>query len=377
MSFDVVTHSEVRRLAQSLQKDMGLQLRSRPVWKGLERFAPGIRVGGDSPYRMLPAFSPNYFLESVCHNGEIYAGTQINGSVGASVYTSADLKTWVLRSSASNVSSISNIGRTILLWWNNRQTVSISNDNGLTWPTALNGTTLINVVAAGAYGFGLNSSQYYYLFTVTGGCETLPLPESRQWKYMLFNGSRYLVLDYYCDRAYASQDGRTSWQATANLSQALTDLPGNYGSSTARQAYVIDGRFVILDVARGSISTVISDDGINWRAGTTGMIFGHHGYIAQCSDKASIYDGALYIGARLTNGVAGDLGRFVLLEIREGTRVRLMPSFYTPSSSGSSETPPGIHAKVGGTGLFFNSSANVPGARYEINPDAIETYHAL
>jgi ribosomal protein S19 len=382
MSFDVVTHSEVRRLAQSLDKGMGLQLRSRSVWKGPERFAPGVRVGGDSPYRMLPKFNPDLYMEHVCHNGEVYVGTQISGaSAYYGIYTSTDLKNWLTRSSWNPINKVAVFGKAILIWGgsSSSQMIQLSTDNATTF-VAVTGTGLYlsNICGAGAYGYAFTTStlNYFYLIHSTGQRDTVTMPEARAWKYVLHNGSRYVALDSTCERAYSSDNGSTNWMASSGLDMAIATAPSNYGSTSLRQPYVVNGQFFILDISVGSITSIISDNGINWRIGNRGLLFERDSFIIEVSKNGAIYDGALYISVRITNGVVGDIGRFSILETRDGINFRLLPSFYTGRSTAVENTP-GVCAKLDGTGIFFNSSASLIGARYETDPRATEVYHAL
>ncbi len=381
MSLDVITHSEVRRLAQSLDKGMGLQLRSRSIWKDGERFVPGIRVGGESPYRMQKKLSPDIYLEQICHTGEVYAGIPIGGNY---LYTSSDLKTWTIRSSASQISKLITVGKSLMMIWGggnltNSPYLSYSADNGLSWPTVLNGTVYLNALcAAGVYGFAFPTStaSYCYLVNQSGTSEYITLPDTQYWRHALHNGLRYILMDANCERVYTSINGKSNWELATGLSESQSQAPSNFGNTAVRQPYILNGRLIIVDVAAGSISTQISDDGTNWRTGTIGTLFGENSYIAEIGKNAATYNGALYFSARVINGVNGETGRFSLLETRDGIRFRLLPSFYLTRTS-AVENPPGVFSKNDGTGLIFNSSSNTNGARYEIAPEAKEIYYAL
>ncbi|CAB5719328.1 Uncharacterised protein [Delftia tsuruhatensis] len=381
MSFDVVTHSEVRRLAQSLDKGMGLQLRSRSIWKGEERFVPGIRVGGESPYRMQKKLSPDIYLEQICHTGEVYAGIPIGGNY---LYTSTDLKTWTNRSSATQISKIITVGKSLMMIWGggnllNSSYLSHSTDNGLSWPTVLNGTSYLNALCgAGIYGFAFITSiaSYCYLVNQSGTSEYITLPESQYWRHAFHNGLRYVLMDASCERIYTSNNGKSNWEFVTGLSESQSQAPSNFGNAAVRQPYLLNGRLIIIDVAAGSISTQISDDGVNWRTGAIGTLFGENIHIVEIGKNAAAYNGALYLSARIINGINGESGRFSLLETRDGIRFRLLPSFYLARTT-AVEAPPGVFSKNDGTGLIFNSSSNTNGARYEIAPDAKEIYYAL
>ena len=379
MSLDVITHSEVRRLAQSLEKGMGLQLRSRPVWGGTEQLQQEVRLGGHSPYRLAPKSNPDYAFERICHNGEVYAASQIAATNSNYIYTSPDLKIWTLRSSISGILGLVSVGRA--LWFSMSSSsngIYLSTNDGIGWTMPISGY-FPNLCSAGMYGYGFYSSYStnIILLTEAGQWTTITLPESRLWKHAVYNGKYYVIFDQYCDRAYASLDGKTNWKSVAGLDISLAEMPSNYGNAAAvRQPFEINQRFVIIDYSGGGVSTIISEDGMNWSTGAKGINFGNDNFIIDASKYSSFYRGSLYTAVRLYNRVATDIGKMALLETRDGIRFRLLPSFSTGRSS-TAETVPGVYAKADGSGIIFNASASNMGSRYEIDSNAKEIYCAL
>lgn len=379
MSFDVVTHSEVRRLAQSLDKGMGLQLRSRSVWESNDQLQQEVRLGGDSPYRLAPKSNPDYAFESICHNGEIYAATQVSGTNTNYVYTSPDLKTWTYRYSYS-ISGLITVGKAI--WCtqiSSPHNIISSLNNGINWAAVSGGSGYFYpLCSAGKYGyaFSTSTSSSIFLLTEAGQRESITLPEAGIWRFALHNGSQYVILSHYCDRAFVSSDGRTNWKPAVDLTAMLTEMPSHYGATGPRIPFEINGRLIIFDSSSGGISSIISDNGVNWRIGARGTCFGSDNFISDIGKFAGVYKGALYVAVRLSSSIPTDIGRMALLETRDGIRFRLLPSFPTGRSS-AAEAPPGVYAKVDGSGIIFNSNANSLGPRYESAPQAMELYCAL
>jgi hypothetical protein len=225
------------------------------------------------------------------------------------------------------------------------------------------------------YAFVMGGYSSCYAFNSVGQRETVNLPETRQWKHVLHNGARWVVFDDPCDMAYASEDGKTNWRPANWLVQATAQMPSNAGSVPPRLPYALGSRCMVLGISFGGISSVISDDGINWRTGAMGIRFGEGLRIVAMGRFGAILDGALYVAVRVTDGTDSDFGKMALLQTPDGLNFRLMPSFYTCRNSG--EVPPNVYARGDGTGIFFNAAASVNVCRFETDPDAMEIYHAL
>lgn len=366
---DIANLSETMRQGEATRAALGLQMRARPLWSGAGRFS-GVTERFVNPYRMRGVNSPDSLYENIIYNGTVYVAT-----VGLSefVYTSTNLRDWTARSAGSGHSVIGDslvaAGSLLLL----RTKYSSSNhyrtsvDNGVTWVMGALMDPIDPVSAGGiGYTFGLSASTAFKSFTPANpGGTNQNFATAQQWVNVLYNGTRWLAVNSGASVAERSANGLDGWVSSAGLTAAIGALPAG-----ARTAYTVGGRFVLLSLVEGAISTIYSPDGDAWSLGTLGEFEPNGLRVAAVGAKGAELSGVLYIPVQLTSGTDS---WNAFLATPDGVQFKWLPAFWK-----GSEGLPTVACKADGSGLIFNAAKTGAAARrYETNPNALEIYLAV
>ncbi|MFI8615352.1 hypothetical protein ACIGHN_07575 [Acidovorax sp. NPDC077693] len=374
MTMDIANLSETMRQGEATRAALGVQLRTRPLWSGAGRFT-GAPVRFINPYRMRPVNSPEYLFENIVHNGAVYMADGQTSTGNATVYTGTDLKAWVARNAGASEALVAGkmLAAGSLLFtvtsYAGNSFMKTSVDNGVTWVYQGGGANGMSFSSAGGYIYGLSGTGTTAFQTMSAAA---PAPANRNfatargWNKVLHNGARWLALGDLYTAAEWSANGLDGWASAAGYAAAMDAMP-----SGTRSAFTVGGRFVVVSVAAGAISTAYSDNATAWSVGALGEMEPTGLRVNVLGSTAAEMGGVLYIPVKLTDGT-----NFwnALLATADGIKFKWLPPFWR-----GAEALPSISAKAGGTGLIFNAaSTGVTAAhRFETNPDAQEVYLAV
>lgn len=368
---DVAVLSETQRQGEATRAALGVQMRARPLWSGAGRLS-GSPVRFLSPYRLRGANSPELLYENIVHNGSVYvaeAGSNTN------VYTSADLKAWTAR--PVDASAVLAAGRLtaagsllmMLVAYAGNYSLKTSIDNGAAWVYQLGVGAQDTTCSAGGIGYLLSGYGYKEFRTHTAANPVGTARDfgvAQQWRKVLHNGARWLVVNDAGTMALWSANGLDGWANSAGLAAAVTNLP-----TGTRQGFTLGGRFIVVTMAEGTLSAIYSDDANAWTVGTVGAMEPTGLRVSALGATAAELGGVLYIPVKLTDGTSF----WNALVATDGTKFKWLPTFWR-----GAEALPTIRTRVDGSGLIFNGSSQFgasAAARFESNPDAQEVYFAV
>ncbi|MBU1350640.1 MAG: hypothetical protein KJ856_22445 [Gammaproteobacteria bacterium] len=368
---DVAVLSETQRQGEATRAALGVQMRARPLWSGAGGLS-GVPVRYVAPYRLRGANSPELLYENIVHNGAVYvaeAGSTTN------VYTSADLKAWTARPvdassalAAGRLTAAGSLLMTLTAYAGNHG-LRTSIDSGAAWVYQLNVGANDLTCSAGGIGYLLSGYGYSTFRTHTSANPAGTARDfgvAQQWRKVLHNGARWLVVNDAGTMALWSANGLDGWTNSAGLAAAVTNLP-----TGTRQGFTLGGRFIVVTMAEGTLSAIYSDDANAWTVGTVGAMEPTGLRVSALGATAAELGGVLYIPVKLTDGTS----YWNALVATDGTKFKWLPTFWR-----GTEALPTIRTRVGGGGLIFNgtSQAGMPAAaRFESNPDAMEVYLAI
>ncbi|WP_156897927.1 hypothetical protein [Delftia sp. HK171] len=314
-------------------------LMRRRIWSGEERKVPSVSMLTANAFRPLGATSPpNIVPDHGVNNGRVNFLV-----VGDKVYTSADLRTMVLRFTHTGsgrwpaIYSIAERGGNVVIACGSGVPSSsatqyesyVSVNDGLTFTSSPLGAVRRVMCAGGFfYGFpefrGLSRCE-----TGTSASVSLVMPVDTSWQSVVYNGERYLTI---------SSDGTVLATSVDGLNFSVSTTFAAFKLSADIQpqnAFAVGRRFVLVEVRGNTVRSIVTEDGASFSVQSWQVFDGENG--ERClgvPQYAVMADGCAYLKMYTVDWA--QIRRVRLIVSADGITWRAFPPLAGSNVSGDS-----------------------------------------